>query len=297
MTLLMRLDLSSMCLRYRLECSVPQTDLRAVPLRVVDFPMHAVVEANINLGLFEMAAVYLNGANYAAEVKTYIPDEMVSYLLVLLNVFSPHRFLVHSRLLATVTPLHARLLQFLKQYLEREFGWFDCVLPPVSPVPSPSPDPMIGPMHHRLKRLALDLSNNSINGFTIDPLAALTRAARERLSALTECHQCIRMRVPSPVEQFSAASRTSSSSNTSSTYEGESAPFPNPSPNQRPCQHADHNWLFAFCIAALMDPRVDEQSISDLEMRATFTRQFSPLILELLDPDSSATPYSNLAQL
>lgn len=44
--------------------------------------------------------------------------------------------------------------------------------------------------------------------------------------------------------------------------------------------HAD--WLFAFCVAALNDPRVDEVSQRDYSMKIASSKQYTPLILELL---------------
>ena len=54
-------------------------------------------------------------------VRSQLPpgEEVVPFLLALLNVLSPHRFLgALSELLADVEPIHARWLQFLRQYLE-----------------------------------------------------------------------------------------------------------------------------------------------------------------------------------
>lgn len=42
-------------------------------------------------------------------------------MIVLLGIFSPHRFLGNTRLLASVMPLHAKLLEFLRQYLEGSY--------------------------------------------------------------------------------------------------------------------------------------------------------------------------------
>ena len=42
------------------------------------------------------------------------------------------------------------------------------------------------------------------------------------------------------------------------------------------------DWLFAFCIAALNDPRIDEVSQHDYHLRNAFSQKFTPLIMELL---------------
>lgn len=47
------------------------------------------------------------------------------------------------------------------------------------------------------------------------------------------------------------------------------------------CSRAD--WMFAFCVAALNDPRVDEVSQRDFRMRLCATKQYTPIIMELLE--------------
>ena len=42
------------------------------------------------------------------------------------------------------------------------------------------------------------------------------------------------------------------------------------------------DWLFAFCIAALNDPRIDEVSQHDYHLRNAFSQKYTPLIVELL---------------
>ena len=47
------------------------------------------------------------------------------------------------------------------------------------------------------------------------------------------------------------------------------------------CSRAD--WLFAFCVSALNDPRVDEVSQRDYYLRLDATQKYSPIITELLE--------------
>ena len=76
---------------------------------------------NIELcnGRLDTTAVLINIVNFTLGLHIHCGnDELLSYLIVLLVIFSPHRFLSDSRLLAAVTPLHARLIEFLRIYLE-----------------------------------------------------------------------------------------------------------------------------------------------------------------------------------
>ncbi len=61
-------------------------------------------------------------------------------------------------------------------------------------------------------------------------------------------------------------------------------PLP-PAYGNHPLQ-VDHQWLFAFCVAALNDRRVDEVSQRDYEMRLAVSEKYSPLIHELLGGDN-----------
>ena len=62
----------------------------------------------------------INLSNYTAEVVDAIGDDKLLRVLIgFINLLSPHRFAANSLLLAAVTPIHASLLQFLRQYLLR----------------------------------------------------------------------------------------------------------------------------------------------------------------------------------
>ena len=50
---------------------------------------------------------------------------------------------------------------------------------------------------------------------------------------------------------------------------------------------AGWRWLFAFCIAALNDPRVAEVSQRDYDTRLAISNQFTPLIREMLLPNQN----------
>lgn len=45
------------------------------------------------------------------------------YLIVLLNVLSPHRFAASPSLLSAITPIHARYIQFMKQYIMLKYEY------------------------------------------------------------------------------------------------------------------------------------------------------------------------------
>ena len=61
----------------------------------------------------------INSVNFAIGIHQHCGrDALLMYLIVLINIFSPHRYLAKPHLLAAVTPLHAKLLEFLRQYLE-----------------------------------------------------------------------------------------------------------------------------------------------------------------------------------
>ena len=77
--------------------------------------------ANVELcaGLLETSAVMINSVNFAIGIHQHCGrDALLMYMIVLINIFSPHRYLAKPHLLAAVTPLHAKLLEFLRQYLE-----------------------------------------------------------------------------------------------------------------------------------------------------------------------------------
>ena len=79
---------------------------------------------NIELcnGRFDTTAVLINIVNFTLGIHIHCGnDELLSYLIVLLVIFSPHRFLADPRLLATVTPLHAKYIEFLRLYLEGSY--------------------------------------------------------------------------------------------------------------------------------------------------------------------------------
>lgn len=80
--------------------------------------------ANIELcaGLLETSAVMVNSVNFAIAIHQHCGrDELLMYMIVLLTIFSPHRYMAKPNLLAAVTPLHAKLLEFLRQYLEDSY--------------------------------------------------------------------------------------------------------------------------------------------------------------------------------
>lgn len=273
----------------------------------------------------QAAAFYVNCANYTAELRGFFgPNDMlVPYLLVLLNVFSPHRFLAAPEELAAVTPIHARLLQCLRQYLEKNYG--RCTLTLASQCPSSGSrsgagEPL-GPLQCPIRPYTVEIIEGEsetesacgqrrpetgrylLYGEPSAPLAALSAADRARFVELIDTS-----RISSRV----LASRRQSSHSTSI------APYPQPQSPLNPSikrsidagapaantnhqafaesysytpafgvTNVDWRWLFDFCVAALNDVRVDEVSQRDYEMRLAISSKFSPLIVELLDPLSS----------
>ena len=78
-----------------------------------------VANVELSAGLLETSAVMINSVNFAISIHQHCGrDALLMYMIVLINIFSPHRYLAKPHLLAAVTPLHAKLLEFLRQYLE-----------------------------------------------------------------------------------------------------------------------------------------------------------------------------------
>lgn len=78
-----------------------------------------VVDLELSTGLVDTTAVLINSINFSIGVHLHCGrDDLLMYIIVLLNIFSPHRYLSDARLLSAVAPLHARLLEFLRMYLE-----------------------------------------------------------------------------------------------------------------------------------------------------------------------------------
>lgn len=146
------------------------------------------------------------------------------------NVFSPHRFLAVPELLAAVTPIHARLVQCLRQYLEHAFGTHTLFVPR---------DPCaatLGPRSNPVRPLRVDAVRGTIYGEPSAALAELSDADRQRFLERIDYSQ-LRERAPLPV------------------------PSPSPSLSQSQSDElvpVDWRWLFDLSIAALNDVRVDE---------------------------------------
>ena len=178
----------------------------------------------------QAAALYVNSANYTAEVRAFFGDDLlVPYQLILLNVLSPHRFLASSDLLAAVTPIHAHLLQCLRQYLEDAYGTHSLLVPL-----NAQPD-ALGPRSNAIRPMRVDAADGTLYGEPSAALAALAPADRQRFLERLDYSQ-IRERapLPSPSDDCSAAC----------CLEG--------------AVPVDWRWLFDLCVAALNDVRVDE---------------------------------------
>ena len=209
---------------------------------------------------------------------------MVPLLLVLLNVFSPHRFLgQRSDLLAHIGPVHARWLQFLRQYLEK----VDQSQPRREPTRCPS-------------HIEVDVRRATIGGVHVPPLERLSDFDKERLAGLLRCpmiHQLLdralleSFKSPLPNPKSPRASASSSihfSISPKHRWRREeaflqAAGASDSSQETSICVNSgDWRWMFAFCVAALNDVRVDEVSYNDMEARVGASRQFTPLFYEML---------------
>ena len=87
------------------------------------FNLYNVFEGVIVGGHVDTAALLINMTNYTAEILDAIGDDKLLRVLIgFINLFSPHRFAAHATLLAALTPIHACLLQFLRQYIDLYYG-------------------------------------------------------------------------------------------------------------------------------------------------------------------------------
>lgn len=184
-------------------------------------------------------------------------------------MFSPHRFLAHPGLLASLGPIHARYLQFLKQYLALSYAHLQFSLFLSGATNSPTDDEnrrlFYGPLHNLLPVLRVDFDAGSIAGHPVPALRpdAISPSLCEKFSALLY-YEHVSDRAPA-------------------TGAAALSLFPD-------CEgglvdatgRAGWRWLFAFCIAALNDPRVAEVSQRDYDTRLAISNQFTPLIREML---------------
>ena len=105
-------------------------------------------------------------------VRSQLPagEEIVPFLLALLNVLSPHRFLgARAELLADIGPIHARWLQFLRQYLES-------IQPQLRREQVPCPG-----------LIEIDVRRATIGGVHIAQLQRLADLDKERIAEFTRC--------------------------------------------------------------------------------------------------------------
>lgn len=254
---------------------------------------------------------------------------------------SPHRFLGEPQILAAVVPLHARLVQFLRQYLELRF-------PCGAPTPrrsitsiarnSTSSFSDAQPLSHNgngigdaststsrtdsgaidnlnlsesesksqvthLPVLMLDFDNSTILGHPLPALASAMPEQRIRLGAMVNyslIHDNVDVSLlaslgfthkdwtPTP-DQPDVLS--GSGSHIESAAASASAERSDLQRDSMCCCNDDWRWLFAFCIAALNDIRMDEVSQQAYAIRLAMSTRFTPLVMELLsraspDPES-----------
>ena len=291
-------------------------------------PLVDLVNAELASGFMESAALLVNAANYAIGVRSHLgDDQLAAYLLVLLNVFSPHRFLGDAQLLAAVVPLHARLLQFLRQYLESR--------PPIPAAPTsrqplgcvctsstcsgsgshsysnsysnshanshaangaafngaPNQNQHANPNLNECAHVhlvVLDLDNDSMLGRRLPALASTGPEQRARLRAMIN-YIVIHDRLDASL-LASLDLRQLNVDHSPQNQRGELSeiqPAEAQNGHRPPVSHSDDwRWLFAFCIAALNDVRVDEVSQQAYAMRMAMSTRYTPLAVELLSRSS-----------
>ena len=219
----------------------------------------------------QAAAFYVNCANYTAEVRAFFgrEDIMAPYFLVLLNVFSPHRFLA-----APDDSQPSR--QSTRVSCSVSISTSSARMRPLSSRCRRVHASALGPEQFPIRPYDVQVAANAdgeaerlmIYGEPSAPLAALSPADRARFIALIDDSR-ISSRVLAARQQ--------------ANYSGAGNPYSS-------TNNVDWRWLFDFCVAALNDVRVDEVSQRDYEMRLAISSKFTPLIAELLNPLSSLTP-------
>ena len=226
-----------------------------------ELPIIQGMNFDLQMGFVEQAALLINCTNYSLSIHANCgEDEVIIYMLMLLNIFSPHRFLANAHILAAVAPIHAKLLQFLRQYLE--------AVHPQQVYSSTASDrfPNECTASVTYTELVPNFERFTVLGIYLPALEALSPELRQRLQ-----NMLIYPRIEYHIDRnllagFGLVLEPGAVQNS---------------------LRSDWRWLFAFCMAALNDVRVDEVSQRDYEMRRGISNQYTPLILELF-PDSSS---------
>ena len=167
-------------------------------------------------------------------------------------MFSPHRFVNDHEFITEVTPIHGSLLQFLHQYI-----CLSCdTLANNESIPSDCNQSEDCPNHHKCvesvgqwrSRMILTTSDFSICGRRMATFDRMRQEDRESIAAV--------MQYQSIGERLRAAMASSDRQQTLA------------------------EWLFAFCIEALNDMRVDEVWHQDYLTRLGASLQFSGLVIK-----------------
>ena len=170
---------------------------------------------------------------------------------MLLNLFSPHRFTNDHEFAAELTPIHARLLQFLHQYISLSCS------PSATNESKPGDCNLFGDNTHQKcvesvgqwrSRIIVTATEFSVCSRRVANFDRLRQEDRESLAAA--------MRYQLIGERLRAVT------------------------GSRDRQQTRAEWLFAFCIEALNDLRVDEAWHQDYLTRLAASEQFSVLILK-----------------
>ena len=170
---------------------------------------------------------------------------------MLLNLFSPHRFTNDHEFVAELIPIHARLLQFLHQYMSLSCGTS------TTNESIPGDCNLFGDCTHQKcvesvglwrSRIILTATEFSVCGRRVASFDRLREEDRKNLAAA--------MRYQLIGERLRAAT------------------------GSRDRQQTRAEWLFAFCIEALNDLRVNEAWHQDYLTRLAASEQFSVLVLK-----------------
>ena len=225
-----------------------------------ELPIIQGMSYDLQMGFVEETALLINCTNYSLSIHANCgEDEVIIYLLMLLNIFSPHRFLANAHILAAVAPIHAKLLQFLRQYLEavhpqQVYSFSTSTFTASDRFPNEST------ASGTYTELVPDFERSTILGIYLPELEALSPELRERLQNMLFYPRIEHHIDRNLLAGFGLVLEPAAVQNS---------------------LRSDWRWLFAFCVAALNDVRVDEVSQRDYEMRRAISNQYTPLILEL----------------
>ena len=217
--------------------------------------------------------------DYFSQLRTLFgPDKLALYVFLLIGTFSPHRFLGNPSLLAAVAPIHARYAQFLKQYLELYYGAQALGAPLPQTAQTPHAHNILGlsalvACDEKKPREEAQQEYNHGQGHPVEYMEGEELSEAQRIGLLSAPP-----RGPRGANEAAA------------TQEGTLEPVASgPGPTGFACkqegQEESHTGgLFELCLAAVNDARIGELTLRDLTRRIAASKQYSPLITEMLSP-------------